>query len=92
MTRAKKINVVCVKCRERDNNMRNEINGQDLELITGGKLKYDNGNIWDKSDPGTVYHYDDIQAVADYLKAHWTYSGTYDSRALDMLLDAGLIW
>ena len=72
--------------------MRTEINGQDLELVTGGKLKYSNGNIWDKSNPSDVYHYSDLRAVADYLKEHWTYSGTYDSRALEMLAAAGLIW
>ena len=73
--------------------MRSEIvNDKDLELVAGGKLKYDNGLIWEKGNPDDVYHYDNLEAVADYLKAHWTYEGTYDSRALAMLLDAGLIW
>lgn len=73
--------------------MRTEItNDTALEMVAGGKLKYDNGKIWDKSNPGAVYRYNDIVAVADYLKKNWTYSGTYDKRALDMLLAAGLIW
>lgn len=73
--------------------MRNEIvNDKDLELVTGGKLKYDNGKIWEKGNPNDVYQYNDLVAIADYLKEHWTYEGTYDSRALAMLQAAGLIW
>ena len=73
--------------------MRTEIiNDKNLEMVAGGKLKYDNGKIWEKGNPDDVYYYDDLEAVADYLKQNWTYEGTYDSRALDMLEDAGLIW
>lgn len=71
--------------------MREEIKGNDLELVTGGKLKYDNGKIWVKGDSENVYHYDNLEAVANYLKDNWTYKTGYDQRALEMLEQAGLI-
>ena len=72
--------------------MREEIKGSDLELVTGGKLKYDNGKIWVKGNSDDVYNYDSLEKVADYLKDNWTYKTGYDSKALEMLEQAGLIW
>ena len=68
-----------------------EVNANELENVVGGALCWGGGDVYPQDDPGAVYHYNDYDACADYIKRHWP-GGKQNEDTLKMLEEAGLVW
>ncbi len=69
---------------------RREITGSDLEIVTGGKLRWQGGKVYPKDDPTHVYTFTDYEACTDYIKNNWP-GGTHNEDTLIWLEAAGLV-
>ena len=67
------------------------INGSAEEQVVGGALQWGGGDVYPVDDPSAVYHYNDYDSCADYIKRHWP-GGPQTEATLIMLMEAGLVW
>ena len=70
--------------------IRNEISGDDLDLIVGGALRWQGGKVWPKDNPTHKYTFTDYEACTDYIKNNWP-GGTHNESTLQWLEAAGLV-
>ena len=70
---------------------RNLINENDLDLVVGGALRWQDGNVFPKDNPSAVYHYDNINACIAFIRDNWP-GGALNEDTLKMLQQHGLVW
>lgn len=68
---------------------RREVLGEELENIVGGVLKWKDGVVYPKNDPGATYRYTDYSACQAWIVSHW--NGTQDESCLQALEAEGLV-
>lgn len=67
-----------------------EINGNELDNVVGGALRWSKGKVYPKDNPSAVYRYSDYDACVDYIKRNWP-GGAQNEDTLKMLMAAGLV-
>ena len=66
------------------------VDNNELEVVTGGALRWRGGKVYCLDDPTHVYTFDSYEECTDYIKNYWP-GGTQNEDTLIWLEKAGYV-